>query len=88
MIIGAISENKYLEKRISITPEIAKKYIKNGFQILLEVGYGSHLGISDDEFVNEGISEICKIIIENKHYESKKANLIPNIFEWKLRIVK
>ena len=33
------------------------------------------------EFVNEGISEICKIIIENKHYESKKANLIPNIFE-------
>ena len=57
MIIGSLSENKEIEKRISITPEIAKKYIKNGFQILLEVGYGSHLGISDDEFVNEG----CKI---------------------------
>ena len=27
MIIGSVSENKDLEKRISITPEIAKKYI-------------------------------------------------------------
>ena len=26
MIIGSISENKEIEKRISITPEIAKKY--------------------------------------------------------------
>tara|TARA_B100000686_G_scaffold332498_1_gene397308 strand:+ start:204 stop:1289 length:1086 start_codon:yes stop_codon:yes gene_type:complete len=64
MIIGSLSENKEIEKRISITPEIAKKYIKNGFQILLEVGYGSHLGISDDEFVNEG----CKI--------EKKENIL------------
>ena len=30
MIIGSISENKSLEKRISITPEISKKYITNG----------------------------------------------------------
>ena len=53
MIIGSISENKNLEKRISITPDIAKKYITNGFQILLENDYGSHLEISDDEFYNE-----------------------------------
>ena len=26
MIIGSISENKNLEKRVSITPEISKKY--------------------------------------------------------------
>jgi len=57
MIIGSISENKNMEKRISITPGIAKKYIASGFQILLEAGYGSHLGISDDEFLKEG----CKI---------------------------
>ena len=64
MIIGSISENKDLEKRISITPDIAKKYIASGFQILLEAGYGSHLGISDDEFLKEG----CKI--------EKKENIL------------
>jgi len=60
MIIGSISENKKTEKRISITPDIAKKYISSGFQILLEDDYGSHLGISNDEFLKEG----CKIEIK------------------------
>ena len=64
MIIGSISENKEIEKRISITPDIAKKYVTSGFQILLEAGYGSHLGILDDKFLNEG----CKI--------EKKENIL------------
>jgi NAD(P) transhydrogenase subunit alpha len=64
MIIGSISENKNVEKRISITPDIAKKYIASGFQILLEAGYGSHLGVSDDKFLKEG----CKI--------EKKENIL------------
>ncbi len=54
MIIGSISENKMIEKRVSITPEIAKKYISNGFQIKIEKGIAEHLGILDDEFVKEG----------------------------------
>ena len=29
MIIGSISENKDIEKRISITPDLIKKYIQN-----------------------------------------------------------
>ena len=57
MIIGSISENKKKEKRISITPDIAKKYIVKGFQIFLEAGYGSHIDIPDEEFLREG----CKI---------------------------
>ena len=57
MIIGSVSENKDLEKRISITPEIAKKYITNGFEVLIEGNLASHLGISDDEFLNQG----CKV---------------------------
>ena len=57
MIIGSISENKNFEKRISITPDIIKKYISNGFQILVENNYGHHLGISDEDFTKEG----CKI---------------------------
>ena len=57
MIIGTIKENQDEEKRISITPEIAKKYISSGFQVHLEKGTASHLGISDTEFEKEG----CKI---------------------------
>ena len=70
MIIGSISENKEIEKRISITPEIAKKYISNGFQILIEVGYGSQLGISDNEFLNEG----CKL--EKKENILKQSDVV------------
>ena len=66
MIVGSISENKDVEKRISITPDIAKKYISSGFQVLLESDYGSHLCISDDEFLKEG----CKI--------EKKENILKN----------
>jgi len=54
MVIGSISENKEIEKRISITPDIAKKYIANGFEILIEKGFGSHLGFSDDDFLKIG----------------------------------
>jgi NAD(P) transhydrogenase subunit alpha len=70
MIIGSVSENKELEKRISITPEIAKKYISNGFEILIEESFGSHLKISDEEFVKEG----CKI--DKRENILKKSDII------------
>ena len=57
MIIGSVSENKDQEKRISITPEIAKKYISNGFEVLIENNIASHIGISDEEYIKEG----CKV---------------------------
>ena len=43
MIIGSVSENKEIEKRISITPEVAKKYINLGFEIHLSENYGKQL---------------------------------------------
>ena len=70
MIIGTVSENKELEKRISITPDIAKKYKANGFQVLLETDYGSHLGISDEEFSKEG----CKL--EKKENILKQSEIV------------
>ena len=70
MIIGSISENKEIEKRISITPEIVKKYISNGFEILLEEDFGKHLGILDNEFIKEG----CKI--DKRENILKKSDLI------------
>ena len=55
MKIGSVSENKKIEKRISITPEIAKKYISIGFDVYLSENYGVHLGIYDEEYKNIGV---------------------------------
>ncbi len=55
MKIGSVLENQKIEKRISITPEIAKKYISLGFDVHLIKNYGVHLGISDEEFKNIGV---------------------------------
>ena len=40
MRIVSISENQKIERRIAITPEIAKKYIALGFEISLSENYG------------------------------------------------
>ena len=60
-------ENKSLEKRLAITPEIAKKYISLGFIISLPIGYGTHLGFKDEDYKNLGVnfSENEKELINN-----------------------
>ena len=62
MKIGSISENKQFEKRIAITPEIAKKYINLGFEVNLAINYGSHLGFNDNQYRDLGV----KIISDEK----------------------
>ena len=54
MRIGSILENHEIEKRIAITPEVIKKYISLGFEIILSENYGSHIGMDDKEFVELG----------------------------------
>ena len=55
MIIGSTLENQKIEKRIAITPEIAKKYISLGFDVQLSKNYGTHLGITDDVYEKIGV---------------------------------
>ena len=55
MRIGSILENQKFEKRIAITPEVAKKYIANGFEIFLVDNYGSHLGINNKDYLDLGV---------------------------------
>ena len=55
MKIASISEDKSIEKRVSITPEIAKKYLSNGFEVSLSKNYGDHLGFSDREYESLGV---------------------------------
>ena len=54
MIVGSISENKDLEKRISLVPDVIKKYNNLGLEVNITKGYGDHLGFSDDSFKNAG----------------------------------
>jgi NAD(P) transhydrogenase subunit alpha len=67
MRIVSVSENHKIEKRISITPEIAKKYIALGLEVSLPENYAEHLGIKDNEFKEIGatISKDEKEIINS-----------------------
>ena len=67
MKIVSISENKNIEKRIAITPEITKKYLSSGFKISLSRNYGHHLGFNDEEYKKLGAEIIDdeKKIIES-----------------------
>ncbi len=55
MRIASVTENHKIEKRIAITPEIAKKYINLNFEVSLSENYGKHLGIKDEEYSKLGV---------------------------------
>ena len=55
MRIVSISEDKKKEKRIAITPDIAKKYIALELEVSLPENYGEHLGYKDSEYKELGV---------------------------------
>ena len=67
MKIVSVSENHNIEKRIAITPEIAKKYIALGLEVSLPENYATHIGINNNEYTDLGviISRDEKEIISN-----------------------
>ena len=69
MRIVSVLENQTNEKRISITPEIAKKYIALGFEVTLSENYGIHLGIKDKQFTDLGVNILKdeNEVINNAH---------------------
>src|SRR6056300_1506150 len=85
MNLASISENKDVEKRIAVTPEIAKKYISLGFNLSLPNNYGSLLGFNDDQYKSLGVKftqneeEIISnsdIIIQLGLLEDEKISLL------------
>ena len=85
MLIASLSENKEIEKRLAVTPEITKKYIDLGLDLLLPKNYGSHLGFDDSEYKNLGanffdsdekIINEANIIIQLGMLEEKKLSLL------------
>tara|TARA_B100002051_G_scaffold115072_1_gene109431 strand:+ start:304 stop:1392 length:1089 start_codon:yes stop_codon:yes gene_type:complete len=71
MIVGSLTEDRNFEQRIAITPEIIKKYKNLGFDIVLSKGYGSHLGINDKEFSDQGVN-----ILNSSEEVISKSDLI------------
>ena len=85
MRIGSTLENQNFEKRIAITPEIAKKYIALGFEVLLSENYGDHLGFKDEEYKKLGVKtsknekeilETTDIIVQLGLLADDKKNLL------------
>ncbi len=87
MKIGSVKENLEIEKRITITPEIVKKYKSLGLEIFLSENYGSHLGFEDKEYKDLGV-KICKddkeilsnsdLIIQMGLLPDEKSSLLNN----------
>jgi len=71
MIIGSISENKKFEKRVSLVPDIIKKYTNLGLEVQITKGYGDHIGFSDNTYIKAGAN-----IIENKQEVLKNSNIL------------
>ena len=55
MRIVSVLENQKIEKRIAITPDIAKKYIALGFEVVISEKYGEHLGFKDNDYNELGV---------------------------------
>ena len=71
MHIVSILENRNTEKRIAVTPEMAKKYIDLGFDLSLPKDYGSHLGFVDSDYSDLGVN-----ISDNEEDLIHKADII------------
>ncbi len=67
MKIVSFKENKEIEKRVAITPEIVKKYSSIGFEVFLPSDYALHLGFKNDEYKAQGANIIDdeKELLEN-----------------------
>ena len=71
MRIASVLENQKIEKRIAITPDIAKKYKALGFEVSIVEKYGEHLGFKDSDYKDLGVE-----ISTNKSEVLNSADII------------
>ena len=64
MIIGTIKEKKKYEKRVAISPDEVKNYVKAGHQIFIEKKAGLASGFTDKSYKEAGatISSLKEIL--------------------------
>ena len=71
MRIVSVSENLKFEKRVAITPEIAKKYISLDLEVSVSENYGNHLGFKDEEYKQLGVK-----VLKNEKEVLNNADVI------------
>ena len=86
MKIGSISEDLNLEKRISLTPEVSKKYLDLGIEICIHKSYGNHLGFYDNDYKEKGVQILNDVneVINNSN-SLLQVNLLEINYIEKLR---
>ena len=80
MRIASVLEDQSIEKRIAITPDVAKNICTLGFELSLQENYGVHLGINDDVFEKIGAKILkmkkklinCDLIVQLGCYHRDK----------------
>ena len=84
MKIGSVAENLELEKRVAITPETAKKFIANGFEVSLKKNYAKHLGFDDKDYeaVDVKILDDEKSVLENSEILAQLDLPSKSLFEY------
>ena len=74
MKLGSIKEDIKIEKRVAITPEIAKKFIDSGFEVNLEKNYANHLGFEDKAYETLNVN-----ILDNKELVLERSEIIAQL---------
>lgn len=81
MKIGILKESKPLERRVAMTPDVAKQLIKKGFEVNLEQGAGALSAFTDDSYTAVGVKIVntkevysCDVILKVNSPTVSEAN--------------
>lgn len=84
MIIGILKESEKSEKRVSISPNIAKKLITKGFEVLIEKKAGLNSSYKDSDYKEiealiqdrESVFEKAQVLIKINPFNDKDLKLV------------
>ena len=71
MKVAVPKETKEKERRVSLTPDVVKRLIGEGFECIIEIGAGSNSYFSDEDYAEAGA-----FIVEDKNKLYAEADVI------------
>ncbi|MBT5851500.1 MAG: NAD(P)(+) transhydrogenase (Re/Si-specific) subunit alpha, partial [Acidimicrobiaceae bacterium] len=74
MRIATLSQTRYGEKRVALTPEAAKKLVGDGHTVTIETGAGIAIGAVDEQYREAGA-----LVADNRAGALGAADLITSI---------
>lgn len=84
MKIGILKETKKGEKRVSISPNIAKQLVEKGFKLIVDEGAGSSSSFKDSDYLNVGttiekrdvVFKECDVLIKINPFDEEDLKLV------------